>query len=559
MLAVLPFENLGDPDDEYFADGITDEITSRLSEISNLGIISRTSAYAYRNSDLTMPEIAEALGVQFVLEGTIRWHRSDSLNRVRIIPQLIDVRKDMHVWSSRYDREVTDILGLQAEIATTVANELGAALSDESVTSTLVVDPEAYQYYLRGIAYLNDRTYEAARSTFLQAVSLDSTFARAYAGLSEAISNFDFWSIRELLTSDERQMALQMAERALQLEPELVQGLRALGTYYYLVKWDHHTALNYLNRALVIDPEDGATNFTVGSLYLHVSEYQKALAHLELALKVDPTHEYCAQKIARTYLFLRQYGEAKSVLRRALSFSPNSNELWAFLAHTVYVESGSPEELKQVIDEAYRNIPNFYSPGNKLLIPDVYDMIQGDYATVVKRIKDRGLAVYVTRSGDQINTGAYYIYLAMVCRYGGWEDKARACADTASEVLEDWLSNLNYSNDPAGARLSWPKSDLAGAYAILGRRDSAIALVDQVLLTDPLRLDGYQGPWAVLNSAMVLTLAGEDDRAIDILDTLLQVPAPVSVPWMKVEPFLTPLRDHPRFKALIEKYENKHE
>jgi serine/threonine protein kinase/tetratricopeptide (TPR) repeat protein len=557
-LVVLPFENLGDPEDEYFADGITDEITSRLSELSSLGVVSRTSAYSYKNTNVTIPEIAHALGVQFVLEGTIRWYRTDSLNRVRIVPQLIDVHQDLQVWSSRYDRDVTDILKLQNDIAISIVSELGGSLGSKDPAAVPTVNPEAYRYYLRGLAYFNDRAYRPAMATYKRAIELDSLFSRAYAGLSEAISNFDFWSNRELLTDRDRRLALNSAARSLQLDSNLVYGWRALGSYHYFVNYDHRSARKYFARALSLDPEDGTTNFTMGSMFLHSGDYDSAVVYLRRAVRVDPPHVNYSLKLARAYLFMRKYDMARSVLRQALSYNPGSNELWANLAQVEYVEFGFSEGLRLAIEEARRNVTDFYSSGMKTGIPDVYDLMLGDYRAVVERIKQHGFSVYVTSGGNVIDSAAYYSYLSVVCFHGGFMDDAHAYADTASRILEDRISALDLQATPAGARMAWPLSDLAAVYAILDRKDSAVSLVDRVLATNPIQTDGYQGPWAVMNAAFVLTLAGEHDRAIDLLDSLLRVPAPVSASWVRDEPFLAPLRDNPRFQALIKKYEKEH-
>jgi hypothetical protein len=176
---------------------------------------------------------------------------------------------------------------------------------------------------------------------------------------------------------------------------------------------------------------------------------------------------------------------------------------------------------------------------------------------VVGRIKQHGFSVYATSAGDVIDSAAYYSYLSVVCFYGGFMDDAHAYADTAGRLLENRISTLDLEAIPAGARMAWPLCDLAAAYAILDRKDSAVSLVGRVLASNPIQMDGYQGPWALMNAAFVLTLADEQDRAIDLLDTLLRVPAPVSASWVRDEPFLAPLRGHPRFQTLIKKYENK--
>ena len=190
MLAVLPFENLGAEEDEYFADGITDEITSRLARLPGLGVISRTSSMKYRETDKSLKEIGSELGVNYVLEGTILWDKSGATDRVRIIPQLIQVSDDRHLWAESYQREMTRIFELQTEIANSIANELDLTLLQpdrESLRAAPTTNVEAYKLYLKGrsLFYTYSRPEnERAIEIFKTVVEMDSLFSLAYAGLS---------------------------------------------------------------------------------------------------------------------------------------------------------------------------------------------------------------------------------------------------------------------------------------------------------------------------------------------------------------------------------------
>jgi serine/threonine protein kinase len=557
-LVILPFTNLGASEDEYFADGVSLEIASRLSEMSNLSVVSRTTAYTFKDSNITIPQIGRAVGARYVLEGTIRWVKSAERSTVRIIPQLVDVERDEQIWSDRYDREVSDVLALQTDIARRVASALDASLSDSYEPVVAAVNPEAYQYYLMGKRYFYDGRYSEARETYSRAIAADSGFALAYAGLSETISRLDYLSNREILSPAERIMARELAEKALQLEPDLVQGIRAVGTYHYLVMADFAQALKYLKQALELDPQDGGTNSVIGQLKRHSGEYEAALPYFRETLEIDPTHARYAQQLSRTYTFLRYYDKAKTVLRRALSFNPSSNDLWAELAYTELLASGVSGELPHIIEQAYKHITDFYSPGSKLRMPDLYDLILGKYDEVIRRIKDHGFSVYETGIRGRIDTGAYYVDLALVSHFGGDTDASRIHADSARRFIESRLDRSQGAAIPAGARAAWPLTDLAYTYAIMGNKTKTLELVDRVLAMEPLQRDGYQGPWAVYNLSVALVAAQEYDRALDLVDTVLSVPSMVSTASIKVHPFLAPLRDHPRFQALIEKYEKKH-
>ena len=194
MIAVLPFENLGPAEDEYFADGLTDEIISRLGSISKLGVISRTSSIQYKKTSKTLPVVAKELGVDYILEGTIRWMKTGGIERIRITPQLIKVSGDVHLWADNMDRTLDDIFRIQTEIATHVIDALGVVLREDeqgTITAIPTKNIEAYQAFLRGIAsgpgYEKNNT-RIAIEMFKRAVSLDTTFALAYCKLSACSS-----------------------------------------------------------------------------------------------------------------------------------------------------------------------------------------------------------------------------------------------------------------------------------------------------------------------------------------------------------------------------------
>jgi serine/threonine protein kinase len=203
MLAVLPFKNLGDPDDEYFADGITEEIMSRLSSISGLGIISSTSSFAYKDTKKTLPQIAEELKVEYILEGNIRWDKGGGIDRVRITPQLIDMEGDIHIWSENYDQQITDIFSIQTMIANSIAEALDIQLQDsekEEIQTKPTDNIDAYHYYLKAKEFLSN-AYEPAEAVIPigmlnKAIQLDSLFIAAHVALVELYGGFGYMSSR---------------------------------------------------------------------------------------------------------------------------------------------------------------------------------------------------------------------------------------------------------------------------------------------------------------------------------------------------------------------------
>ena len=247
MLVVLPFENLGPPADEYFADGITEEITSRLAGLHGLGVISRTSAMQYKNMEKTIAEIGEELGVGYVLTGTIRWDRGGS-NRVRVTPQLIRVSDDTHLWTRTYEKLLEEIFAVQSDIAEEVAKQLDLNLL-EPERKALLEKPtdnlQAYDFYLRGKQYAAQHQSRQEQSQAVEmyekAINLDSTFALAYANLSDTQSLIYFFSFDE--TSKRLSKAKAAADKALALQPNLPDAHVALAYYYYRGRKDFDRAL----------------------------------------------------------------------------------------------------------------------------------------------------------------------------------------------------------------------------------------------------------------------------------------------------------------------------
>ncbi len=259
MIAVLPFENLGPAEDEYFADGLTEEIISRLSSISKLGVISRTSSIQYKKTSKTLPVVAKELGVDYILEGTIRWMKTGGIERIRITPQLIKVSGDVHLWADNMDRTLDDIFRIQTEIATQVVHALGVVLREDeqgTITAIPTKNIEAYQAFLRGISsgpgYEKNNT-RMAIEMFERAVTLDTTFALAYCKLSAAHLLY-YWEGSDR-TQERLAAAKQALDKAFALQPDLPEAYGVLSMYYYWGYRDYERALETLKRVEENGPE----------------------------------------------------------------------------------------------------------------------------------------------------------------------------------------------------------------------------------------------------------------------------------------------------------------
>jgi non-specific serine/threonine protein kinase len=333
MLAVLPFDNLGSPDDEYFADGITDEIISRLGAIKKLGVISRTSSMQYKNTEKSLRQIGEELGVDYILEGTIRWDKAGDANRVRILPQLIQVVDDTHLWVDDYERDLTQIFAVQTDIATKIAGALDITLGtteNSALQKKPTSDLKAYDYYLRGLDYYNrfhKLDNEHAIQLFIKALDLDSTYALAYAGLADAYCqrNIKFGLDNIWLDS-----AIVLSRRAISIDPVCEQAYKSLGLSYlgYSYKYPEdqdwaRKALEAYHKAYELNPNylNGMTG--IGWTKLWIGEYEEALEWKKKAIAFNPRFAHGYWGLGQAYRALGDYSEAELSFRKALTLQPD--------------------------------------------------------------------------------------------------------------------------------------------------------------------------------------------------------------------------------------------
>ncbi|MBN4076356.1 protein kinase, partial [Gemmatimonas aurantiaca] len=371
-IAVLPFENLGSAEDEYFADGITDEITSRLANLSGLGVISRTSSMRYKKTDKTLQQIGAELGVSYILEGTILWDKSGDTDWVRIIPQLIQVADDRHLWSESYQRALTQIFSLQSEIATSIARELDVTLLQterESLRKAPTANVEAYKLYLRGrsLFYTYSRSEnEQAIEIFKTVIGMDSVFSLAYAGLSLCYnqysnSHWDYderWlrlaeeSARHAIALDggsaeahfalgfifERYMNLENMERemqkALEINPNHAHAHDGLGDIHS-IRGELDDAIWEYSAALTIDPFLLPSFWCKADVHLKQGQFRDAEITIQKALLIDPENRMSLFVLGNTFRMLGMFGQSLVILNKTAELRPDfsSDHLILGLAH----------------------------------------------------------------------------------------------------------------------------------------------------------------------------------------------------------------------------------
>ncbi len=318
-IAVLPFDNMSaDPENEYFADGLAEEILNALAHVPGLKVAARTSSFSFKDKDADIPTIAEALGVRTVLEGSVR----KSGDRVRITAQLVNAEDGLHLWSETYDRDLDDIFVVQEEIARAIVEALEVRLATgEALVERPTESQDAYEEYLRGRFLWNQRnnspeSHAAAVEHLERAVELDPDFALAWAALADACVTSDFHYASCL------EKGREFAERALELDPNLGQAHAALGSYH-AHRFEWAAAEQEYRRALELDPRYSTGHFWYALLLARQGRMDDALEHARIAAELDPLALHNVAGYAQILIYAGRYEEARAVADRVLELDPN--------------------------------------------------------------------------------------------------------------------------------------------------------------------------------------------------------------------------------------------
>ena len=547
MLAVLPFENLGDPEDEYFADGITDEITSRLAKLSELRVISRTSAIQYKDTDKGLPQIGEELGVDYILEGTIRWDKTGDTSRVRITPQLIRVSDNTHLWTDRYSAVIDNIFAVQSSIAERVAEELDITLL-ESERQALKEQPtentDAYDYYLRGYEYFGNHTpkdYMNAEAMFLKATELEPAFASAYGWLSVTHTQIYSWHLDR---TDERLTAAREAsDRALEIAPDLDIAHGSLAWYHYAGLEDYDRALEEFTILREKQPSDAMFSFCIALIKRTQGKWEEAVEDFQRAIRLNPRSAPFCSEYGFALFYLRRYPEAESLYNRAIELKPDMRQPHINKSLVYLFRNGDIKAARQVLQEALQKNDRWPELTDREALLDI---LAGDYDRALTLLND-------IRDISEIpayDSACYYNLKGSVYRYMNQADLMESRYDSARVILEKLV--VAESEDP------WNHAELGVTYAGLGRKQEAIRegqLAVELLSESESAMERAS---LLRDLANIYSVVGQYDRAIEQLDYLLSIPSAISVPFLKIWPDYAPMRDHPRFRALLEKYEHEH-
>ena len=542
VLAVLPFENVGDSANAYLADGISNELRGKLSQLASVQVIASGSSNQYRRTSKAPQEIARELGADYLLTATVQWERlPNGGSRVRVSPELVDVtagHAPRTKWQQPFDASITDVFQVQADIAGQVASALDVELGARQ-KETLIERPTqnlaAYDAFLKGEAtqglILRDPpTLRRAITYYEQAVALDSTFAQAWAHLARAHATYYFTGTPN---PTDAEAARRAADRAVALAPDRPESQWALGAYYAWVLADYDRALAAYESGLKIAP-DNADLLTAAALAERsLGRWDAAEKHLERAWMLDPRSATTAQWLSLTLLWLRRYPDALTAVNRGLAVAPADlglirNRAMVYLAQGHLVGArvairAAPAEVEPTALVAYF--------GNYWDLPWALD---DDQQQLLLRLPPSAY------DGDR---GVWGIVRAQTYYLRGDRARARVYADSARLGFEETLKAT--PDDPQ--RLVF----LGLALAYLGQKEQAIKAGERAVALDPVSRDGLRGPYMQHQLARIYIVAGEPGKALDQLEPLLKIPYFLSPGWLRIDPNFTPLKGNPRFERLV--------
>ena len=362
-IAVLPLENLsGDPDNAYFADGIQEEILTRLAGIADLKVISRSSTQQYQSKPRNLREIAKQLGVANILEGSVQ----KATDQVRVNVQLVNAQTDSHLWAETYDRKLTDIFGVESEIAKRIAESLQAKLTrseEQALAAKPTNNPEAYDAYLRGLAF-EARYYSSyspdlirkALAFYERAVQLDPNFAIAWARVSR-VNGRIYFNGSDTIRTAWRDAAKRALENAAKLEPNSPETQLALGYYQYLVMRDYGAAKTTFERVSKMLPSSSEVPYALAIVARREGHWDQSVAYWEQALALDPRNVELLNLAAETYDLLRQFPTALKLYDRVLDITPNDPDVMASKAH-IYQAQGNLQEAARFLSQIDGQTPS---------------------------------------------------------------------------------------------------------------------------------------------------------------------------------------------------------
>jgi TolB-like protein/Tfp pilus assembly protein PilF len=544
-IAVLPFGNLSeDKANAYFTEGIQDEILTRLSKIADLKVISRTSTQHYKSAPENLPEIARQLGVAHILEGSVQ----KSGDAVRVNVQLIKAANDSHLWADTFDRKLTDIFSVETEVAKAIADQLRAHLTDreEQIIADKPTDhPEAYDAYLRGLAYTLKSGNTAANSLGAQkylreAVRLDPKFALSWALLS-FVEARGYRTATLQPTVALREETRQAAETALTLQPNLGEAILAKGSFHYFCLKDYDTAVRYFDQARQLLPNSSRIPESLAYVARRTGQWDRSNSYFNDAERLDPRNVYLLTQHAQTYIMLRRFRDALRKLDQVLDITPDDVDALVQKALIAQAEGDLPRAAALLA-------PLHSNSNSSVLETQVYQAILERHpAQIIPQLKE------ILANPDP----ALGYFNGELRFWLGWAQEVASDQASAEETWRQARRELEsfLKEQPENFVLI---DDLALTNMALGDKVAAFKLVERAMALTPIEKDAIAGAGSLEILARVAARMGEPARAIATLQKLLSMPGggalisgvPLTPALLRLDPMFDPLQNDPRFEKL---------
>lgn len=541
MIVVLPFRNLGSPEDAYFTAGVSEEVMSRLARVDGLGVISRTSALKYAETSKSSRQIGDELGVDYILSGTVRWSkgRQGTADRVRVTPQLVRVADDSQLWSNSYDKVLEDIFQVQSELALQVIEQLGVNIlpgEQAAIERLPTARPQAAQAFRRGQEFERNPDYtpekaEQARREYAKATEIDPEFLLAWSNLSRVHAQMIHFGHDR--SPERHRLAKEAVDRARALDPGSPEVSLATGYYHYWANKDYSAARQAFLEAAQEHPDRAEALAALAYVDRRLGSFQSSLEGLEKALTLDPRNPTLAREIGNTYIFLGQAARARHYLDRAIALAPNATHTYLTKVDAIWRLEGDLPAARRVLE----GLPPEDHPLRAWCL---------FWQAIYEGTPRQALDILEGLNGDTLKWNVHWQPVALL------EAQAHQLLGDHTGAREAYQRSLNVLDESASDAAADPRRLSARALTLagLGRHDEAVATARRAVELLPTRQDALFGPPRQIDLALVYVTVGDLDAAMGEIEDLLQRPGQLTPALLRLDPRWRPLEVHAGFEDL---------
>jgi TolB-like protein/Flp pilus assembly protein TadD len=541
-IAVLPFENLGAPEDDYFADGIADQIRGKLTTVPGIVVIARGSSTPYKKTKKSPQEIAHELSADYLLTATVRWEKGGGQNRVQVNPELVEIVSDgppQSKWQQSFDAALTNVFQVQSDVATKVAQSLGVALGageEKRLSEKPTENLAAYDAFLKGEAASNGLSINEpirlrkALAFYEEAVALDPNFAQAWARIAVESS---LLYVNGIPAPAVAARARQAADKTMALAPSRPDTYLAQSYFQRLVRRDAFAASEACAKGLQFAPENATLLYTGAAAEQMAGRWDEALVRAKQAERLDPRSAAVVRRLGTILTYLRRYPEAREAFERAWALSPTNASVYEDRAMT-FLGEGDLAGARAVLS----------SPSNKVDPAELVAFVAQyqDLGWILDE-KQEEFLLRLTPDAFDGDRGAWGICLAQAYALKGDSGNTARYAEEARNAFEE---QVRMAPEDAQRHV-----EIGLALAYLGRKEEAVREGRRGLELLPVSKDAVNGSYIQHQLARIYMLVGEPDKALDQLEPLLKIPYYLSPAWLKIDPNFDPLRSNPRFQKLV--------